>query len=203
MRVSQFLAAIFVAGTCALLSSAAAAQESGCILDNCADKKPLPPPQISPPSPQAPLLKPPRLKRLQRMQTAVVAAAAGTPVRRSRAAPARPAISVSMSCRFPGRRVLRAGRRRKVTRPMSRWRQSRLCRSRLMAAIQSGFPLRLRWRHAILARTAIDTGSLSRCRTCPLRMAQARHMFRQKSDGLFRRCAPCTRSDRHPARVSE
>ncbi len=54
MRVSQFLAAIFVAGTCALLSSAGAAQESGCILDNCADKKPLPPPQISPPSPQAP-----------------------------------------------------------------------------------------------------------------------------------------------------
>jgi ribonuclease T2 len=56
MRLTRFLTAIFVAGICAVLSSAGAAQDSGCILDNCADKKPLPPPQISPqmPVPQIP-----------------------------------------------------------------------------------------------------------------------------------------------------
>jgi ribonuclease T2 len=57
MRVTRFLTAIFVAGACAMLSAPVVAQDSGCILDNCADKKPLPPPPTSSqpaPAPSAP-----------------------------------------------------------------------------------------------------------------------------------------------------
>ncbi|MGP8233156.1 MAG: ribonuclease T2 family protein [Methylovirgula sp.] len=42
--VSRLLRAALVAGVCGLCPLGSAAQYSGCILDNCADKKPLPPP---------------------------------------------------------------------------------------------------------------------------------------------------------------
>ncbi|MDR3408121.1 MAG: hypothetical protein P4L68_06455, partial [Methylovirgula sp.] len=42
--VSRLLRAALLAGACGLCPLGAAAQYSGCILDNCADKKPLPPP---------------------------------------------------------------------------------------------------------------------------------------------------------------
>ena len=42
--VSRLLRAALLAGACGFCPLSAAAQYSGCILDNCADKKPLPPP---------------------------------------------------------------------------------------------------------------------------------------------------------------
>jgi ribonuclease T2 len=56
LRRLRFALSLFGASTlgfCTVLSSACDAQDSGCILDNCADKKPLPPPQTNPSSPPA------------------------------------------------------------------------------------------------------------------------------------------------------